>query len=650
MQKKIYQRDRYFNKLSLLTCTVAQLFWCPAGQAYYLYDYIDRTGKPCIEKLRADERIDRFEECKDFHNGRAIRALYPLNFYFNPIAPKKYRDPSMATPSPRYFYVDKDDSEAIGPYRKAEPFSEGLAVVTTMETGAASTGNETRSIIDNAGRIQGRFEGIRNSSFVNGLLAVQILTGNVAAPRRWGYVDRTGKWRIAPQFLAASDFSNALGCIQVVPPNSSPPVDDDEAETPPPPTRGYVNAAGKLVIAPKFHLAAPFSEQLAFFGIRQPAAEPRNQDAPEPDVIVSAIDTAGKTKFSLSTPMYSLPEPFRNQRSLLPGSTSYIDTTGSIAINGNAFDRASSFAEGLACVRVRATGKYGFIDATGKMIIPAAFDGAMSFSQGLAPVQWKQKWGFIDKSGRMVIAPRFLAARPFSDGLAAVITKRFSREEFRQAVLGCTFCLVDPANNEIRARCHLVQYPGKKSVLVCTIRETGQNANKISGDISVSSKGNAALGSSELQLQSRLIPGKNGKYSRINYGTVKVAKMVANANIAFLEIPGAIGHEGLKLTTDIPQPTRSRDDNDHNQLVLSCGEAGFDSFVSGKFGDNLEISLRPVLAASTYGGEAILNSNGEFVGMVVSIERNHHGETIEALPATAIVPLLEKSAASVTEE
>jgi hypothetical protein len=40
---------------------------------------------------------------------------------------------------------------------------------------------------------------------------------------------------------------------------------------------------------------------------------------------------------------------------------------------------------------------HGFIDITGKVVIPKNIYSAGDFSCGLAPVQWQDKWGFIDR-------------------------------------------------------------------------------------------------------------------------------------------------------------------------------------------------------------------------------------------------------------
>jgi hypothetical protein len=74
--------------------------------------------------------------------------------------------------------------------------------------------------------------------------------------------------------------------------------------------------------------------------------------------------------------------------------------------------------------RFMADGKWGFMDRTGRVVIPAQYHMALDFSLGPAPVQPEPggKWGFIDVIGRMVIQPRYAQAGEtgFSEGLAAV--------------------------------------------------------------------------------------------------------------------------------------------------------------------------------------------------------------------------------------
>jgi hypothetical protein len=65
-------------------------------------------------------------------------------------------------------------------------------------------------------------------------------------------------------------------------------------------------------------------------------------------------------------------------------------------------------------------GKYGFIDANGRVQIKPQFDGALPFAEGVAAVSNKGLWGFIDATGKTVVPLTYRAVSPFSDGIAAV--------------------------------------------------------------------------------------------------------------------------------------------------------------------------------------------------------------------------------------
>jgi hypothetical protein len=81
------------------------------------------------------------------------------------------------------------------------------------------------------------------------------------------------------------------------------------------------------------------------------------------------------------------------------------------------------FSESLAAVYERASDsdrRAGFIDLTGKLVIPMDFEYVGNFSSGLAPAQTNGRVGYIDKSGEYIIPPQFDYAYDFSDGVAAV--------------------------------------------------------------------------------------------------------------------------------------------------------------------------------------------------------------------------------------
>src|SRR5262249_23662536 len=100
------------------------------------------------------------------------------------------------------------------------------------------------------------------------------------------------------------------------------------------------------------------------------------------------------------------------------GKCGYVDSTGKVVIEPQ-FSWAEEFSEGLAAFE-NEDGKHGYIDETGKIVIEPKFENWTNFSEGLAAVSVDFEWGYIDKSGKWAIAPQFAVGGPFSNGLALV--------------------------------------------------------------------------------------------------------------------------------------------------------------------------------------------------------------------------------------
>ena len=115
---------------------------------------------------------------------------------------------------------------------------------------------------------------------------------------------------------------------------------------------GYVNRKGEPVIPTQFEEAEPFSDGLA---------------------VVKKTD----------------------------GTYAYIDKTGKIAIDASQYSSVLPFYEGLAMVRSRNTHKAGFIDKTGKEVIPCQYRWAGYFRNGVtyASDAEGKNW-LIDKTGK----------------------------------------------------------------------------------------------------------------------------------------------------------------------------------------------------------------------------------------------------------
>ena len=93
----------------------------------------------------------------------------------------------------------------------------------------------------------------------------------------------------------------------------------------------------------------------------------------------------------------------------------FMDRSGKTIIPPR-FAAAGDFFNGLAWAREES--KCGYIDLTGRVAIPYQFDECRDFSEGVAAVQEGRGWGFIDAKGKPVIPPHLKAAADFHEGLA----------------------------------------------------------------------------------------------------------------------------------------------------------------------------------------------------------------------------------------
>ena len=235
-----------------------------------------------------------------------------------------------------------------------------------------------------------------------------------------GFIDRTGiiVLKLPPNTGSPHEFSEGLAAI------SMPNLSDDSNSS-----LGYIDRTGKIVISPRFtdrselEGANNFSEGLAAFN------SSANVDS-QGRYLYGYIDRSGKVV---------IPARFAKAGSFVDGRAfveiftkdsvrfAFIDKQGKIIFEHLEAYEVYSFSEGLAAVRIDE--KWGFIDRTGKFIIPPQFVNIPMYSgfrEGLAPVRtWdkikcKYGYGFIDRTGKFIIEPKFQDARVFAEGLAAV--------------------------------------------------------------------------------------------------------------------------------------------------------------------------------------------------------------------------------------
>lgn len=222
----------------------------------------------------------------------------------------------------------------------------------------------------------------------------------------WGYIDTSGQWVIEARFVEVprdypgvpvGDFSDGLAWFQEVEMSNRNVLDENDdlvrdsegeliKEAYARRSFGYIDRQGKVVIKPRYEMAADFGEGLA--AVR-----------------------------------------FKSH-----GEWGFIDKDDKRVIPPT-YDMVGRFSEGLCAVGMLlkeggvVVEHWGYIDPKGEYMVERHFDEARDFSEGLAAVRQGDKWGYIDKQGEWVIPPAYDnfedynhpgEPRPFENGLARV--------------------------------------------------------------------------------------------------------------------------------------------------------------------------------------------------------------------------------------
>lgn len=193
-----------------------------------------------------------------------------------------------------------------------------------------------------------------------------------AADGRYGYIDRRGNWQIPPFFWEAGEFHEGLASAS----GPSYPIwlgrlFADHAADPPEVRRyGYIDRAGKWLIAPRFLEAMPFCEGLAQVRLEQ--------------------------------------------------GWGYVDIKGRLVIAAQ-YHEAGSFIHGVARVARRFDGplRWGLIDCCGRQIIPLRFDWLSYPRDGLITACDEfGLWGSFSLFGNIVVPFIYHDTRDLEKALA----------------------------------------------------------------------------------------------------------------------------------------------------------------------------------------------------------------------------------------
>jgi DNA-binding transcriptional regulator/RsmH inhibitor MraZ len=308
----------------------------------------------------------------------------------------------------KWGFIDRTGRFRIPPrYNGAGQFSEGVAYAWFWEGGQRKDG-----VVDEKGRFTELPEvNAYEFTFHDGLARFQTPMGQ---ERKYGYMDKTGRVVIPPQFHDSGHFSEGLAWVAVLKEHKW--------------LYGFIDKTGRVVIEPQFaYQPGDFVDGLA-------------KVIGQTDM--GFIDHAGRFRITVE---YEHSGDFFSEGLLAviqgsPPRGVYLKRDGQVAFEipfwqqRTAHQRSlysirrlqlAPFSEGLA--PVLSLNKLGFIDKMGKVVIEPLFRETNGFSEGLAGVKiigsdGQYVWGYIDRTGRLAIAPQFREARPFAGGLARVST------------------------------------------------------------------------------------------------------------------------------------------------------------------------------------------------------------------------------------
>jgi hypothetical protein len=210
----------------------------------------------------------------------------------------------------------------------------------------------------------------------------------------WGFIDNRGKIVIAPRFEAALPYSEGLAAIK------------REGRW------GYIDRNGAEVIPVRYRTAQSFRNGVAIV------------DTGLPDHPIGLIDTTGAW---VTPPQFRSISAADGPDGLLLGQKEPAEGIGFYDRSGNLvlgpYFLAFPFAQGRARVKtgVRAGSEDWIIDASGTLLPkkPVVLDG-IRFSEGLIAVRRDRMLGYMDLEGNMAVEPRFDQGGEFAEGLAAV--------------------------------------------------------------------------------------------------------------------------------------------------------------------------------------------------------------------------------------
>jgi hypothetical protein len=170
---------------------------------------------------------------------------------------------------------------------------------------------------------------------------------------------------------------------------------------------GYITQTGDWQIKPEFKSAKNFSGDLA--------------EALNTNKKWGYINRKGEWAIQ---PSFDKTNPFDSGIALVSIDKEwfYINTKGEKILTDIKTDKFYDFQEGFAIIRQG--DKVGFINTSGKVIVPTKFNKVFNFENGYAKVREGEKWGLIDASGNYFVKTEYDGVSNFYGTVVANIGNR----------------------------------------------------------------------------------------------------------------------------------------------------------------------------------------------------------------------------------
>jgi|GEM_PF-5523665 len=289
-------------------------------------------------------------------------------------------------------------------------------------------------LIDRTGKVivDPRYEGMGLPAF--GVVPVQL-------HGRWGLIDYQGNEVMPIRYLQIATFSEGLGLVRATPAQATGQWPDNDLEKRASELLAKVQdrdpAKRHMAVQELLKIGDPVFETRAFTETAH-GARSKNKNVELGNLLKSITSMGmryakygyiGPTGDFVIATRFGLATPFQDGRACVAdGHTrGYIDRDGRLVFHG----WGDGFSSGLA--RLIVDGRAVFVDNRGKTAIEPAAGQTFpmpGFSERRARFKQTGKYGYIDASGRVVIEAKYELASNFSDGLAMVSRGRGENREF----------------------------------------------------------------------------------------------------------------------------------------------------------------------------------------------------------------------------